>query len=325
MITAQTEAEILAGVRSTSGPLLVLAGGSNVVIGDAGFPGTVLLIRNLGIEQREFPDRTVWRVSAGEPWDEVCSRAVDEGLSGLECLSGIPGFSGSTPVQNVGAYGQEIGGWVESVRAYDRHTDQVVTIPAAECGFGYRTSVFKHCERYVLLTTDFRLSRSDASVPIGYAELARVLGVSVGERVGLSAARDAVLKLRASKGMVLDPHDPDSWSVGSFFTNPVLSNERFSQLEARAVGFGQVPAWSLPAGRTKTSAAWLIERAGFSRGYPGADHPVAVSSKHTLALTHRGGGTTAQLLDLAREIRSGVQRAFGVTLEPEPVLVGCQL
>jgi len=299
-------------------PFLVLAGGSNVIVGDDGYPGTVVLLRTRGCVATPDGDGVSLRVAAGEPWDGVVARTVAEGWSGIECLSGIPGSAGATPIQNVGAYGQDIAETITAVRVYDRHRDVVEALPPSACGFGYRTSVFKHSDRWIVLEVLLRLAISAMSTPIRYPELARALGVAVGDRAPLDDVRAAVLKLRAGKGMVLDPDDPDTYSVGSFFTNPVLLATGFARLaEAGA------PAWPNPDGTVKTSAAWLIERAGFRKGY-GRDG-VAISTKHTLALTNRGTGTTAALLDLAREIRAGVADRFGVTLEPEPVLVNCAL
>jgi UDP-N-acetylmuramate dehydrogenase len=320
LVIATNADEIVKTVREQD-QVLVLAGGSNLVISDAGFPGTVVLVRSQGRSvSAEDADGLTLTVEAGETWDDVVAAAVDSGWSGLECLSGVPGSAGATPIQNVGAYGQEVAETITAVRAYDRLTDEVVTLAAAECGFAYRTSIFKHNDRWVVLSVDFRLARSPESAPIRYAELARALDVPVGARAPLAEVRAAVLALRAGKGMVLDPEDPDTYSVGSFFTNPVLSAAAFEALSARA---GAPPAWPGPDGVVKVSAAWLIERAGFTKGYAGRG--VSISSKHTLALTNRGTGTTSALLDLAREIRDGVHDRFGVTLQPEPVLVGCSL
>jgi UDP-N-acetylmuramate dehydrogenase len=332
LVVAGTDDEVVAAVRGAGGPLLVLAGGSNVVIGDDGFPGTVLLLRTTGIVAvragggaRDRAAAVTWTVAAGEPWDGVCADAVAGGYAGIECLSGIPGSAGATPIQNVGAYGQDVAETIVAVRAYDRVRDAVVRLSAAECGLGYRSSVFKHNDRYVVLSVDFELTEGGRSAPVRYAELAGALGVERGERVPLAEARAAVLALRAGKGMVLDADDHDTWSAGSFFTNPVLDADAFAALRAAAGECGEPPAWPGPDGTVKTSAAWLIDRAGFAKGYRGADPTVGVSSRHTLALTHRGGGRTEHLLALAREIRAGVAARFGVLLAPEPVLVGCSL
>jgi UDP-N-acetylmuramate dehydrogenase len=293
------------------------------VIADSGVNATVVLIRTRGISIVPDGGRALVTVEAGHPWDEVVEFCVAEGLSGIECLSGVPGSAGATPIQNVGAYGQEVAETIQTVRVLDRQRGVVVDLTASECGFAYRTSIFKNNDRYVVLAVTFGLERSPLSAPVRYAELARSLGVSPGDRVPLAQARQAVLALRAGKGMVLDPNDPDTRSVGSFFTNPVLTADEFAALVDRA---GTTPPhWPGPDGTVKVSAAWLIEHAGFGKGYSG-DHPgVAVSSKHTLALTNRGTGTTAALLGLAREIRDGVRKAFDVRLHPEPVLVNCSL
>jgi UDP-N-acetylmuramate dehydrogenase len=307
--------------------VLILAGGSNVVVADEGFGGTVVLLRSTGMSVVQDGDEVDLHVEAGHPWDEVAAFTVAEGLAGLECLAGIPGSAGATPIQNVGAYGQEVAETIKTVRVYDRAAGRVTELPAADCGFGYRTSRFKHRDEHVVLGVTFRLHRSTRSTPIGYAELARTLGISVGDRAPLTEVRAAVLALRAGKGMVLDPADPDTYSVGSFFTNPVLAAGEYAALRTRALGLtGAEPsAWLSGDGTVKVSAAWLIERAGFSKGYAGAAPGVAISSKHTLALTNRGTGSTAALLDLARELRDGVRKAFEVELHPEPVLVGCRL
>jgi UDP-N-acetylmuramate dehydrogenase len=301
LIEARTDDELIAAVGDD---VLLLAGGSNLVIGDDGFPGTVVRIRTRGIER----DGDSLHVAAGEVWDDLVAYAVAAGLSGIECLSGIPGSVGATPIQNVGAYGQEVSDTIMSVRALDRASGEVVDLPPAGCGFGYRTSAFKREPgRWVVLRVSYRLAASDRARPIRYAELAR----AVGEEPTLRDVREAVLSLRRGKGMVLDPADPDTFSAGSFFTNPILA--------ATALPDG-APAFPQPDGRMKTSAAWLIERAGFAKGH-GDPGGIAISSKHVLALTNRGHGTTAQLLALAREIQDRVEATSGVHLEPEPVFV----
>ncbi|WP_245620622.1 UDP-N-acetylmuramate dehydrogenase [Cryptosporangium arvum] len=324
LVTAADASEIAESVRladATGRPLLVLAGGSNVVIADEGFAGTVVLVRSDGVVATRRGDDIELTVQAGHDWDALVEQSVVEGWSGLECLSGIPGSTGATPIQNVGAYGAEISEVLIDVTAYDRVQGEIVQLSAEECGFGYRHSTFKQTEQYVVLSVRFRLRPSLESRPLRYGELTRVLGVPAGGVAPLGDVRDAVLGLRRSKGMVLDPDDPDTRSVGSFFTNPVLDPEVFADLEIRAPE--APPRWDAPGGRVKTSAAWLIERAGFRRGY-GRDG-VGISTKHTLALTNRGDGTTAALLDLAEEIVAGVQGAYGVTLVPEPHLVGVEL
>lgn len=316
LVEATTAAELVDAVRAAGDDLLLLGGGSNLVLADAGWPGTVVLVRTRGVE---VVDDTVV-AEAGEPWDELVARTVAEGLAGLECLSGIPGLTGATPVQNVGAYGQEVKDTIVRVEAYDRVADEVRTLGPEECRFGYRDSLFKHTDRWVVLRVAFGLSRTGKSGPIRYAELARALGVELGEVAPLSDVRSAVLDLRRGKGMVLDEADRDTWNAGSFFTNPVLDPAGLAAFEARAGG--DYPSW--PAGDgTKLSAAWLIDRSGFPKGYGG--EAVRVSGKHTLALTHRGGGSTAELVALAREIRDGVRDRFGVELRAEPRLVGVAL
>ena len=331
LVEARTEEDVVAAVRAADAggePLLVLAGGSNVVVADEGFPGVVVLIATRGVDRRPSPPdgRVVLDVQAGEPWDPFVERCVADGLAGVEALSGIPGSVGATPIQNVGAYGQEVADTIVAVRALDRTSGEVHELSAEACGFAYRSSVFKRTPgRWVVLAVQFALEPSGASLPVRYAELARALGVEPGERAPLADVRRAVLELRRGKGMVVDPGDPDSVSAGSFFTNPILDPDAFAALEARArerLGDDvRVPRWEEPDGRVKTSAAWLIERAGFTKGH-GDPATIAISAKHTLALTNRGAGTTALLVALAREVAAGVHEAFGVDLHPEPVFVG---
>jgi UDP-N-acetylmuramate dehydrogenase len=316
MVEARGEGELAELVRSAYEPLLVLAGGSNVVVADSGFPGTVVRVLTRGVRR----DGERIQVQAGEPWDALVADCVARGLQGFECLSGIPGSTGATPIQNVGAYGQEVAETVESVRVLDRASGQISELPAAACGFTYRSSIFKHRDRHVVLAVTFRMRDSGVSGPLRYAELARTLGVPVGGSAPLADVREAVLALRRGKGMVIDPADPDSVSAGSFFTNPILDPGAFAHLAAQAGDAGSPPAFPEPDGRIKTSAAWLIERAGFQRGY--GDGRVGISTKHTLALVNRGGATTAELMGLAREIAATVQERFEVRLTPEPVLVG---
>jgi UDP-N-acetylmuramate dehydrogenase len=318
LVEARTEEELVAAVRAAEPPVLVLAGGSNVVVADEGVPGTVVRIATRGVAR----DGERLTVAAGEPWDELVRDCVRAGLQGFECLSGIPGSVGATPIQNVGAYGQEVAETVETVRVLDRGTDRIEEMPAAECGFQYRSSVFKYRDRRIVLSVTFRLRRAGESGPLRYAELARALDVPVGGTAPLADVREAVLALRRRKGMVIDPSDPDSVSVGSFFTNPILDAGAFEALSARAGDDLRPPAWPEPDGRVKTSAAWLIEQAGFRRGH--GNGRAGISTKHTLALVNRGGATTAELIALAREIAAGVDERFGVRLRPEPVLVGLE-
>lgn len=316
LVEAETEAELVAAVRDAEPPVLILAGGSNVVIADAGVPGTVVRVATRGVER----DGQRLRVAAGEPWDPLVAACVEQGLQGFECLAGIPGSTGATPIQNVGAYGQEVAETVESVRVLDRETGAVEDLPAAACGFVYRGSAFKRRDRHVVLAVTFVMREQPVSGPLRYAELARALDLPVGGTAPLADVRDAVLALRRRKGMVIDPADPDSVSAGSFFTNPILDADAYAALAERLGPDLRPPAFPEPDGRVKTSAAWLIERAGFHRGY-GNGH-VGISSKHTLALVNRGGASTAELMALAREIAAGVRERFGVRLVPEPVLVG---
>ncbi|MDQ1047822.1 UDP-N-acetylmuramate dehydrogenase [Streptomyces sp. V4I2] len=328
LVTATTDAEVIAAVREAddSGtPLLLIGGGSNLVIGDKGFDGTALVIATKGFAL----DGTRLELAAGEVWTDAVARTVEAGLAGIECLAGIPGSAGATPIQNVGAYGQEVSSTITEVIAYDRTTHETVTIPNADCAFSYRHSRFKATpERYVVLRVRFEVEDADGlSGPVKYAETARALGVEPGDRVPLADARETVLKLRSGKGMVLDPEDHDTWSAGSFFTNPILTQEEFEAFHARVrarLGEGvEPPAYPAGEGRTKTSAAWLIDKAGFTKGY--GTGPARISTKHTLALTNRGSATTEDLLTLAREVVTGVEDAFGVTLVNEPVTVGVSL
>ena len=322
VIEAATEDALVDAVRiadEAGDPMLLVAGGSNLVVADEGFDGTVVRVLTQGVTvDVDSCSGATLTVQAGENWDALVARAVDEKWNGVEALAGIPGSVGATPIQNVGAYGQEVAQTIASVRAYDRYDRQIRTIAAADCGFGYRSSRFKaEPHRFVVLTVTFQLPLGDLGAPVTYAELARTLGADVGERVPAARVREAVLDLRRGKGMVLDAGDHDTWSAGSFFTNPVLSAVEADALPADA------PRWAQADGRVKTSAAWLIEKAGFSRGH--GSERVALSGKHTLALTNRGGATTDELLALAREVRDGVRADFGVTLVPEPMLVGCSL
>ena len=315
---ARSDDELLEAVRGDD--VLLVAGGSNLVIADEGWPGPVVRVLTRGVEERDADGRVELTVAAGEEWEPFVARCVAEGLAGVESLSGIPGSIGATPIQNVGAYGQEVAETIVSVRALDRTTGEVAELAPADCGFAYRSSAFKrHPGRWVVLAVTFALERRELSGPLAYAELARTLAVQPGEGAPLADVRAAVLGLRRGKGMVLDPDDPDSVSAGSFFTNPILDAGAFAALEARAPE--RPPRFPEDDGRVKTSAAWLIERAGFHRGH-GNPEGIAISSKHTLALTNRGAGTTTELLALAREIAAGVDERFGVRLEPEPTLVG---
>jgi UDP-N-acetylmuramate dehydrogenase len=344
-VAATTDDELIAAVRAADAagdPVLVLGGGSNLVIADEGFPGTVVHVATRGVTYDRDRDGVEVAVAAGENWDDVAAATVADGLAGLECLSGIPGRAGATPIQNVGAYGQEVAEVITSVRVFDRQTGVVSEFSSQQCQFAYRTSMFKQAanprnpsflpgptrrgSRYVVLAVTFGLHDGKLSRPVRYAELARELGVEVGDQVPCADARAAVLTIRGRKGMVISPDDPDSRSAGSFFTNPVLDAGQLARVEsaAQARGLGPVPRFDAGDGRVKVPAAWLIERSGFAKGY-GTPGPAHVSTKHTLALVNAGDATTADLLSLAREIVNGVRRTFAVTLDPEPVLIGAAL
>jgi UDP-N-acetylmuramate dehydrogenase len=330
LVRADTEQEVVEVAYEADAAaerLLVIAGGSNLLIADDGFDGTALHVSVSGVKSTPRGDAVRVDVGAGETWDEVVASCAAGGLAGIECLSGIPGSTGATPIQNVGAYGQEVAETIASVRVYDREVKAVVELAPEECGFAYRSSRLKRSPRYVVLAVAFVLERSPVARPIRYAELARSLSVEPGARPPLKDVREAVLALRRRKGMVIDPADPDSVSAGSFFVNPILSGHEFTALRgrvsARLGDHAAIPQWPDPNGSVKTSAAWLIERAGFHRGY--GDGRAAISSKHTLALVNRGGATSAELVALAREMRDGVRDAFGVSLTAEPTLVGLEL
>jgi UDP-N-acetylmuramate dehydrogenase len=300
LLVCESRADLLAAVREHP-EALVLAGGSNVVLPDAGLD-EVVLVRTRGI------DGLV--AEAGEDWDAFVARTLAEGYAGLEALSGIPGSVGASPIQNIGAYGGEVAACITDVEVCDRRTGAVSTMRASECGFAYRDSRFKQEPgRWLVLSVRFDLPTSQLSAPVGYAELAAVLGVEVGDRAPTTEVREAVLGLRRSKGMVLDPTDPDSVSAGSFFTNPVV--------EQAPEG---APSWPAPDGRVKVSAAWLIQSAGLDKGW--GIGPAGLSSKHALAVINRGGASADDLLAVARSVRDRVRERFGIVLENEPVIVG---
>jgi UDP-N-acetylmuramate dehydrogenase len=307
----------LAELLAEDDRVLVMGGGSNLVIGDAGFDGLVVQIATRGTSVQIEDDRAIVIARAGTPWDDFVAEMIEAGFAGVECLSGIPGLVGATPMQNVGAYGQEVSDTIGEVRVYDHEQGRDVMIANADCAFGYRTSMFRGSTRWIVLDVLFDLQRSPLSAPIRYAELAKALGIPEGERAPLARVRETVIALRRGKGMVIDPTDPESRSAGSFFTNPIVDAATVAALDAR---FGsKMPRWPQPDGRTKLSAGWLIEQAGFAKGYTVG--PVGISKKHALALVNRGGATTAQLLALARQIQDGVRAQLGVDLVPEPVIV----
>lgn len=351
LVRAGSTDDLVAAVRAADEAgedLLLVSGGSNLVISDAGFAGTVVQVATRGIEVLEdaIPaagdggepgrsgERVLVRVAAGEPWDGFVAHAVEQGWSGVEALSGIPGRVGSTPIQNVGAYGQDVSQTIVEVELLDRDSGELERFSAADCGFAYRDSVFKRTQkgstgRYVVLAVTFSLERSELSQPIGYAALAQGLDVAMGERVPVADVREAVLAQRRQRGMVWDANDHDTWSCGSFFTNPIITTAQMDDVRAHVIermgpNAPEPPEFDAGEGLVKTSAAWLIDKAGYGKGYamPG---PAALSTKHPLAITNRGGARAADVAILAREIREGVEDAFGVRLVNEPVFVGHQL
>lgn len=351
LVRAGSTDDLVAAVRAADEAgedLLLVSGGSNLVISDAGFAGTVVQVATRGIELLEDAvpaagdggelgrsgERVLVRAAAGEPWDGFVAHAVEQGWSGVEALSGIPGRVGSTPIQNVGAYGQDVSQTIVEVELLDRDSGELERFSAADCGFAYRDSVFKRTRkgstgRYVVLAVTFSLERSELSQPVGYAALAQGLDVAMGERVPLADAREAVLAQRRQRGMVWDADDHDTWSCGSFFTNPIITTAQMDDVRAQVIermgpNAPEPPEFDAGEGLVKTSAAWLIDKAGYGKGYamPG---PAALSTKHPLAITNRGGARAADVAILAREIREGVEDAFGVRLVNEPVFVGHQL
>jgi UDP-N-acetylmuramate dehydrogenase len=320
LVEVTTRDELYAAVaeRDQAGvPALVLGSGSNLVIADAGLPGTAVRVATDGIA----PDAdatcagALVTVEAGVEWDRLVQHAIANEWVGFEAMSGIPGTVGAVPVQNVGAYGQEVADTVSAVHCWDRRHAAVRRFAWSDCQFGYRTSVFKRDpDRYVVGAVEFQLRRGSLGAALRYEQLAAALEVPLGTRVPAESVRTAVLALRRARGMVLDPADHDTWSAGSFFMNPVVDS---AQVPTGA------PTWTQPGGRVKTSAAWLIERAGFGRGY--GDGPARISTKHSLAITNRGGATTEDVLGLARTVVAGVRDRYAITLETEPRLVGCRL
>jgi UDP-N-acetylmuramate dehydrogenase len=319
LITCDTTQKVVDAMRALdSENPLVLAGGSNVVLADDLADLTVVLLANTEITV----EGNIVRAEAGAVWDDVVVTSLAHGLGGLECLSGIPGSAGATPVQNVGAYGAEVADTIRRVRLLDRCGGEDRWVPPEALQFGYRTSTLKHSQDAVVLEVEFALDAERRSAPLRYGELATALGAEAGSRTDPLRVREAVLSLRARKGMVLDDADHDTWSVGSFFTNPVVSAEEFERLKIRVEG--PVPNYPAPDG-VKLAAGWLVERAGFGKGYPGDGAPVRLSTKHALALTNRGGATAADVIGLARTVRDGVRTTFGIELTPEPSLIGCAL
>jgi UDP-N-acetylenolpyruvoylglucosamine reductase len=324
-VEVEDEPDLVASVLDADArgePVLVLGGGSNLVVLDEGFDGLVVRLGSRGVRVSVDGERARLEVAAGEPWDPLVARCAGEGWSGIECLSGIPGLVGATPIQNVGAYGQEVKETIQEVRVLDRRARAIAVIDAEGCRFGYRASAFKKSDRFVVLSVTFALARRADSAPLRYAELTRALGVKNGDRAPLAEVRSAILALRRAKGMVIDPRDPDSVSAGSFFMNPILDPPRLAALELRLGGRGieanALPRFPSDEGGTKVSAAWLIEKAGFGKGW--GEGRVGISRKHALALVNRGGATARELLEVAGAIQGGVRGAFGVELGIEPVV-----
>jgi UDP-N-acetylmuramate dehydrogenase len=313
-----TSTEQIVEVLRASDDVLVLAGGSNVVLADDLTDLTVVLLANTEITVED----NIVRAEAGAAWDDVVVTSLAHGLGGLECLSGIPGSAGATPVQNVGAYGAEVADTIRRVRLLDRRTGEDRWVAPESLQFGYRTSILKHSRAAVVLEVEFALDADGRSAPMRYGELAAALDAEPGSRTDPVLVREAVLSLRRSKGMVLDEADHDTWSVGSFFTNPVVSTGEFDRLRSQTDG--PVPNYPAQDG-VKLAAGWLVERAGFGKGYPGDGAPARLSTKHALAVTNRGDATTADVISLARTVRDGVSTTFGIDLTPEPILIGAAL
>ncbi|HXM23547.1 MAG TPA: UDP-N-acetylmuramate dehydrogenase [Terriglobales bacterium] len=323
-IEAQTIAEVSQAVefsRSRSLPLFVLGGGSNLVISDAGWPGLVLKIGITGINHRHGHNEVVFEVGAGEDWDKFVGFVVAHNCAGIECLSGIPGSAGGAPVQNVGAYGQEVANTIESVLALDLKDGQPHELCNNDCGFSYRTSIFNTTERgrYVILQVNYALKHGGDAF-IAYADLKKYFA-GWSEKPTLANTRDAVRKIRAGKGMLITAGDDDCRSAGSFFKNPILSAEQYQALTARAAAKNlQIPSYPALDAQKKVSAAWLVEHSGFGRGY--GSGPVGISRKHALAIVNRGNATAADVLALKEDIQQRVDEIWGLLLEPEPVFVG---
>ncbi len=323
LVRAETVADLheaLALAAAAREPVLVLGGGSNLVVGDRGWDGLVIEMALATVQVELAETSALVSAFAGVRWDAFVAQMIDAGLAGTECLSGIPGLVGATPMQNVGAYGQEVADTIVLVRALDRETGQLATFDRTACGFGYRSSVFKGSARWIIVEVRFRFARSPESAPIKYPELARALGIGEGGHAPLADVRRTVIELRRGKGMVVDAADPESRSAGSFFMNPIVDALALTAIEARVPAGTTMPRFAAADGATKLSAGWLIEQAGFAKGYTVGR--VGISRKHALALVNRGGATTAELLGLARAIQDGVHARFGVTLVPEPVIVG---
>jgi UDP-N-acetylmuramate dehydrogenase len=315
-----TEQEIIAAIEAAGdSPILIIGGGTNILVSDNGFEGTVIRIASRSMQSEvDACSGATLTIGAGENWDDFVALTIERGFAGLETLSGIPGTIGAAPIQNIGAYGHEVSEFITRVRTYDREAKALKTFTNSECNFSYRNSHFKtHPGRYVILDVQFNLRSGEHTTGITYAELAKKLGIEVGEKASVAATRAAVLELRGAKGMLLNPSDRDSWSAGSFFTNPIVSKEVAAKLPEGA------PQWPTPDGNIKTSAAWLIEHSGVHKGdsHGGA----RVSTKHVLALTNAGNATATDIAELAKSAQKSVLEKFGITLEAEVNLIGITL
>jgi UDP-N-acetylmuramate dehydrogenase len=319
IVHVSTEAEIITAIQESEGsPILIMGGGTNVLIADTGFDGTVIHISNDSIQaEMDACSGATLTIGAGQNWDQFVQITIDRGLAGLETLSGIPGTVGAAPIQNIGAYGHELSEFITRVRTYDREEKLVKTFTNSQCEFSYRSSHFKeHPGRYVILDVAFQLRQGEMSDPITYVELSKKLGIEPGEKASVVLVRSAVLELRASKGMLIS-EDPDSWSAGSFFTNPIISQQAADSLP------NATPKWPLNDGRVKISAAWLIENSGMHKGdvIGGA----RISTKHVLALTNSGTATASDIAALAKKARDQVKEKFGITLIAEVNLIGVEI
>jgi UDP-N-acetylmuramate dehydrogenase len=319
-VDVHNEAEIIAAIEAAGDtPVLIIGGGTNILVSDSGFDGTVIRITNHSLKAEvDACSGATLTIGAGENWDEFVKISIERGFAGLETLSGIPGTVGAAPIQNIGAYGHEVSEFITRARTYDREKKEIKTFTNQECDFSYRNSYFKsHPGRYVVIEVQFQLRMGIESTPIVYAELANKLEIAVGEKAPVVATRKAVLELRAAKGMLLNPSDRDSWSAGSFFTNPIIDAAVAAKLPEGA------PRWPQADGRVKTSAAWLIENSGIKKG--DSIGGARVSTKHVLALTNAANATAQDIASLAKSAQQHVQDAFGITLEPEVNLIGLNL
>ena len=319
-VEVSTESEVIAAIEAAGeSPILVIGGGTNVLIADSGFEGTVIHISNHAVTSEvDACSGATLTIGAGENWDEFVETTINRGFAGLETLSGIPGTVGAAPIQNIGAYGHEVAEFITQVRTYDRQAKAIKTFTNSECEFEYRNSIFKKTPgRYIVLSVQFQLRIGEISAPITYAERAAKLEIAVGDKAPVIKTREAVMQLRGAKGMLLDPNDKDSWSAGSFFTNPIVSLEAAAKLPADA------PRWPTADGRIKISAAWLIQNSGIEKGY--SHGGAQISTKHVLALTNSGAASSTEILELAREVKKSVMDTFAITLEAEVNLINTSL